>query len=121
MVLIFIKYILVGGSTALLELLLFLGLRRGIGFDVASANILAMGVATGANFLINRNWSFRSKGKISRSFILYISLILFNMVFTTWMITVLVSWGILDFWAKFFMMGAATVWNFLLYRKVIFK
>ncbi|MGI1659694.1 MAG: GtrA family protein [Desulfitobacterium sp.] len=117
---IFIKYLIVGGSTALLELLIFLGLRRVMDFDVVSANVLAIGIATGCNFLMNRNWSFRSSTRVSRSFSLYISLILFNMVFTTWMITLLVSWGVLDFWAKFFMMGAATVWNFLLYRKVIF-
>ncbi|MEM5817837.1 putative flippase GtrA [Desulfitobacterium sp. LBE] len=117
---IFFKYIIVGGSTALLELLLFLGLRRGVGFDLASANILAMGIATGVNFLMNRNWSFRSSTRVSRSFVLYISLILFNMVFTTWLIALLVSWGVSDFWAKFMMMAAATLWNFALYRKVIF-
>jgi len=88
--------------------------------DVAPANIIAMGVATGVNFLMNRNWSFRSSTRISRSFVLYISLILFNMIFTTWMITLLVSWGLIDFWAKFVMMAAATIWNFILYRKVIF-
>ncbi|MEA5025555.1 GtrA family protein [Desulfitobacterium hafniense] len=117
---IFFKYVIVGGSTALLELLLFLGLRRGVGFDLASANILAMGIATGVNFLMNRNWSFRSSTRVSRSFVLYISLILFNMVFTTWLIALLVSWGVSDFWAKFMMMAAATLWNFALYRKVIF-
>ncbi|MEL1134307.1 GtrA family protein [Desulfitobacterium sp. THU1] len=109
-----------GGSTALLELLIFLGLRRVMEFDVVPANILAVGIATGVNFLMNRNWSFRSNTRVSRSLLLYITLILFNMVFTTWMITLLVSWGVIDFWAKFFMMGAATVWNFLLYRKVVF-
>ena len=109
-----------GGSTALLELLLFLGLRRGIGFDLVAANIVAMGIATGCNFLLNRNWSFHSNAKVSLSLVLYLTLILFNMAFTTWMITLLVHWGVMDFWAKFFMMGAATVWNYLLYRKVIF-
>ncbi|WP_083838556.1 GtrA family protein [Desulfitobacterium dehalogenans] len=111
---------MVGGSTALLELLLFLGLRRGIGVDVISANIIAMGVATGVNFLMNRNWSFRSSAKLGRSFILYVSLIGFNMIVTTWMITLLMSWGVVDFWAKFFVMGAAAAWNFILYRKVVF-
>mgnify|MGYP003906774525 FL=1 len=78
---ILIRYLIVGGSTALLELLLFLCLHRILGLAIAGANISAMVVATGVNFLFNRNWSFRSKGKISQSFILYISLILFNMVF----------------------------------------
>ncbi|AGA69130.1 putative membrane protein [Desulfitobacterium dichloroeliminans LMG P-21439] len=91
-----------------------------MGFDVVSANVIAIGIATGVNFLMNRNWSFSSSARVSRSLCLYLSLILFNMVFTTWMITLLVGWGVMDFWAKFYMMGAATVWNFLLYRKVIF-
>jgi len=95
-------------------------LHRILGLAIAGANISAMVVATGVNFLFNRNWSFRSKGKISQSFILYISLILFNMVFTTWLITVLAGWGMADYIAKVLVMGAATLWNFLLYKKVIF-
>ena len=96
-------------------------LRRGLAFHVVLANVLAMGTATGVNYYLNRIWSFNSKAKVGRSLVLYLSLILFNMFFTSFMINLLVSWGMMDFWAKFLMMGLATLWNYIIYRQVIFK
>jgi len=96
-------------------------LRRGLAFHVVLANVLAMGTATSVNYYLNRIWSFNSKAKVGRSLTLYLSLILFNMFFTSFMINLLVSWGMMDFWAKFLMMGLATLWNYIIYRQVIFK
>lgn len=96
-------------------------LRRGLAFHVVLANVLAMGTATGVNYYLNRIWSFNSKAKVGRSLVLYLSLILLNMFFTSIMINLLVSWGMMDFWAKFLMMGLATLWNYIVYRQVIFK
>lgn len=96
-------------------------LRRGLAFHVVLANVLAMGTATGVNYYLNRIWSFNSKVKVGRSLALYLSLIVFNMFFTSIMINLLVSWGMMDFWAKFLMMGLATLWNYIVYRQVIFK
>ena len=118
---ILIKYLLVGGVTALLEFTAFLFLRRILYISVPMANIIAMATATCVNYLLNRNWSFQSSSKISRSLSLYIMLIGFNLFFTTFMITLMVSWGVADWLAKFIMMAASTTWNFMLYRTVIFK
>ena len=93
----FMKYLLVGGSTALIELTLYTLFRRVIHLELAVSNISATVCATTFNFIVNRGWSFKAASNLSRSLVMYLLLFCF--------IT----------------MGIVTMWNFVLYRKVIFK
>ncbi|WP_238884722.1 GtrA family protein [Clostridium sp. YIM B02551] len=115
------KYLLVGGSTALFELLLYTFFRKIIYLDLLISNISAVFIATVFNFIINRGWAFKNSSNIYRSIVLYIILFIANTTFSTNAIAFMVSLGVLDIIAKFITMCMITLWNFILYRKVIFK
>lgn len=117
----FIKYILVGGSTAAFELGVFTILRRAAHMDVAPANVIAVIMSTSLNFALNRGWAFKAASNLSRSIILYLILFFFNMTFTTSAISIMVGWNVPDIFAKLITMGMVTIWNYVIYRKIIFK
>ncbi|MDP4178851.1 MAG: GtrA family protein [Bacillota bacterium] len=117
----FIKYILVGGSTAAVELLLYTLFRRILGINLNLSNISAVIIATLLNFIINRGWSFKSSSNFIRSLILYIILFCLNTTFSTNAISFMVKYGMIDIVAKVITMCMITAWNFVLYRKIVFK
>ncbi len=116
----FVKYLVVGGSTALCEVLLFTLLVRVIQLRLDLSNIAAVVLAAILNFFLNKVWAFQSRAEVNRSLVLYIMLFLFNLFFSTYFIYTLVRWGLLDIIAKLISMALITVWNFMLYRQVIF-
>lgn len=116
-----VKYLLVGGSTAAFELILYAFLRKIVCLDIAVSNITAVIVATTFNFIINRSWSFKVTSNMFRSMILYTILFFMNMFFSTNAIIFMSGLKILDVYAKFITMCMITMWNFVLYRNVIFK
>lgn len=116
----FIKYLFVGGFTAFFELLLYAFLRNVVYLNLTLSNITAVVIATAINFLVNRGWSFKSSSNLSRSLILYLILFSFNTIFSTFTIAFMVKLKILDILAKFITICFITVWNFIIYRKMIF-
>lgn len=115
------KYLFVGGSSALLELILFQVLYAVCGWQIAVSNVCAVVVATAYNFLLNRSWAFEQSGNPTRSVILYLLLFAFNTTFSTTAISVLVAHGAPSVAAKLFTQVCIVLWNYVLYRKVIFK
>lgn len=116
-----IRYLLVGAVTAITELLVFALLVRVIKLMLAPSNIIATVIATILNFTLNKEWSFRNRSSITRSLILYLLLFTCNIVLSTNVIDFMVKFGVLDIYAKFMTMALITLWNFVLYRKVVFK
>lgn len=117
----FFKYLLVGGSTAVLELAVFTFLRKVVYLDITISNVTAAVLATFLNFLINRGWSFKAASNLYRSMVFYIILFCVNTFFSTNFIKLMVSINVPDIFAKFITMCMITLWNFVLYRKVVFK
>ena len=116
-----VSYLLVGGSSALIELVLFQGLYAMVHLGVAPANIIAVIASTVFNFTVNRSVTFKSTGNPVRSLVLYLILFAFNMTFSPLAISWLVGFGVHSILAKLATMVCITLWNFVLYRKVIFK
>lgn len=114
-------YLLVGGGTALLEILVFSVLLRVFGTNLVVANIVAVCIATATNFILNGTVTFRSSGNIIRSIVLYILLFLFNMAFSTATISLLSKFGVTEEIAKVCTMICIVIWNYLLYKKVVFR
>lgn len=115
-----IKYLVVGGSSAAIELVLFQLFSAGFGVAVAYANIAAVVISTVFNFLVNRNVTFKSTANPARSLVLYLLLFAFNTTFSTTVIAFAASYGVYPLAAKLFTMACIVLWNFVLYRKVIF-
>ena len=115
------RYLLVGVSTALIELGLFSIIYYLFGNNAPFSNVIAVLIATTYNFTLNRKFSFKSSNNIKRSLVLYLCLFVFNTAFTTVATTLLIYVGILAPLAKIITMACVTLWNFALYNKVIFK
>ncbi|MBQ9020487.1 MAG: GtrA family protein [Eggerthellaceae bacterium] len=115
-----VKYLAVGAGTALFELALFQGLFSFTPLGVEMSNIVAVLVATAANFLLNRNVTFKSTSNPVRSLVLYVLLFAFNLTFSTLVISWLVGIGCHSAVAKVATQACIVLWNFVIYRKIIF-
>lgn len=115
------RYLLIGGSSALVELLLFQGLLVMTPFSIAPSNVIAVVCATAYNFLLNRSFTFKSTSNPLRSLILYLLLFVANTTFSTLFIQWVTDLGGSPVVAKLFTMACIMLWNFVLYRKLIFK
>lgn len=114
------SYIVVGMGTALLELGLF-QLLLWLGVGVVISNVVATVVATGTNFLLNRNVTFQSASNPIRSALLYTLLFICNMAISSLVVSALIDDGVPSALAKGCMQLCVAVWNFVIYRKIIFK
>jgi putative flippase GtrA len=119
----FIKYALVGGSSAAMEYgLLNLGVRV-FKLETWVANFMAYIVIFVFNYLLNRFWSFQSKENIGKQLLMYGILFVFNITIPN---GILFNWLVYDQkWdyniAKTLVIGCVVTWNFILYKKVIYK
>ena len=113
-------YLAVGLASALIDFVAFEILYSVFGVDVALANPLAIVISMVFNFSANRNATFKSASSPLRSAFLYALLFAFNTVITTLAIAAMVSAGLHSAIAKVIMQACAAVWNFFIYRFVIF-
>lgn len=116
-----IKYLVVGGGTALLELGFYSLFFYILHWSIPVANVLAVLVATLTNFLVNRSWAFKSSKNIVYSMVLYILLFAANLFITTTIISFGTAAGLPSAGVKLATQVLVATWNFFLYRYVIFK
>lgn len=114
-----VRYLLVGGGSAAIDIGLFQALYS-FGIAVALANAVSLSISTVFNFLMNRNITFKSAANPMRSAIAYLLLLVFNMLFSSLAITILIDIGLHSLPAKLAALACTTSWNFVLYRKVVF-
>ena len=114
------RYLLVGGSSAALEIAIFWILSNPMHLDVKISNVIAVVIATICNFAMNRAWTFNATSHVMRSAVLYLTLWSLNLVFTTTTIALAASHGFNPTLVKLGTMAMVTLWNFQLFRKVIF-
>lgn len=114
------RYLLVGGSSAAIELAIFWVLANPAGLDVRVSNVIAVVLATVFNFATNRRWTFNSSSHWMRSAVLYLILWSLNLAFTTSVIGFADGQGFNATLAKLGTMAAVVTWNFWLFRKVVF-
>lgn len=118
-----LRYIVGGGTSFLVEFSIFNAL-----FYV---NIVGAGVASGLSFcvglvsslIINKLWVFedrQSRWSLKQT-AMFIGLGVFNLVFTSFAVEMMVAVGILGFLAKIIMMVSVAVWNYVIMKSVIFK
>ena len=115
-----VRYVLVGGTSAALELGIFWSLTNLAHVNVSIGNIIAVFIATVFNFLMNRAWTFNPSSNMLRSAVLYVLIWSINLTFTTTVITIAAAHGFNPTLVKVGTMGTVTLWNFYLFRKVVF-
>lgn len=120
----FLRYLTVGGISFCTEYGLFnlLTLAWAEELRPVIANIPAMMAGFLISFTLNRFWSFRSKTGLLRQLGLYSVLFLINLGLSSLLLHLLSEELTLSpRLAKLFIMGAVVLWNFILYRKIIYK
>lgn len=91
-------------------------------YCILLANAIAYVVVFWFNFLVNRIWSFKSKVNIFKQLRQYGALFIFNLIAISalmWFLTDKI--GIISKISKILVMGLVVCWNFILYKKVIYK
>lgn len=118
----FKKYLLTGILSFGLEYTIFVTIYKIIGLWYITANTITYVIVFWFNFLMNRFWSFESKGNLRRQLYLYSILFVSNLVAITALMFVLSDiFGITPLISKVLVMGAVVSWNFVLYKKVIYR
>lgn len=130
----FIRYILIGGSSVIVDfavfevLLLLLGKDNTITLFSAViepekiANTIAVITGFIYSFILNRTWAFKSKDNILRQLILMIILLIINTLISNEAISFMGrSIGIPFVIGKPVMQVLVAVWNYFIYDKIIYR
>lgn len=118
----FKRYIAIGVLSFILEYGLFLALYKVVELWYVTANFLVYFAAFWFNFILNRVWTFGSKDSLRKQLVLYGILFSFNMLIITVLIVLFSDTvGFSPPLSKVIVMGIIVPWNFIIYKKVIYK
>lgn len=118
------KYLIVGVTAFATEYLTFLLLYKALSVQVYVANSLSFCCGLLVSFFLNRRWTFKTtafKLRGHHQFAIYSTLALFNLLMTNVIIGVLKHQGLTPLVGKVVAMMAIVVWNFIIFRLVIFR
>lgn len=119
-----VRYLSVGGTSALLEYSCFLLLFSFTPIGVVPSNIISFLLGLTFTFLMHRYWTFKGQQAHAahHQFVAYATLALTNVVATSLVIALLVhGLHVLPFIAKLACMAMVALWNYLLLNRIIFK
>lgn len=115
-----LKYLITGGSAALVEFGLFILLVH-TGLPLVLSNVISFSAGFITSFLMNRQWVFKANGRTVRQLSLYGILAAANVVLSSSIIYILTSHAsVIPSIAKVMTMGLIVLWNYILFSKVIF-
>lgn len=117
-----VRYLITGVSAFIAEYLIYMFLFKVLKIDYAISMSIAFTIMFVVTFIVSRKWTFESTGNARRQFALYLLLFLFNLAFGNYvMMRLLVGAGVPESIAPFIKTAMITMWNFLLYKYVIYK
>lgn len=117
----FIRYVAVGLLAAGFEYGITVGFTEllGIWYILSSSAGYTAGFVI--SFILNRNWSFKSKGNVVRQLLLYFLLFLINLALSNLLLYLFTSIiGLIYLVSKLLVMGMVVLWNFYIYKRVIY-
>lgn len=117
------KYLISGFTAFGIEYSLYLLLISLLDVYYVLASVIVYSIVFWFSFLINRIWTFKSKGPIHHQLFKYSLLFTFNLIFSNIVLMYLLTdfLGISLYLSPFIKMGFVVCWNFLFYKFVIFK
>jgi putative flippase GtrA len=116
------RYLIVGFSTVGLEIIDIRILTKYIGLWYLYSNTIAYTISFIFNFFLNRNWSFKSKGNLAYQLATYGILFFINLFLSNAMMYLFTSvFNIYYMISKVISIGVIVMWNFVLYKKIIYK
>lgn len=116
------RYLITGFSSAAIELTLLFVFIDIAKLSIIVSNSIALTIVFWFNFLMNRIWSFKSTANLKKQLAMYLILFVFNLGASDLIMYLLTTRLSLQYLlAKVFAIGAVVTWNFLLYKKVIYR
>ena len=118
------RYLVAGGSAFATEYGMFLVLYQLLGVQVYVANSVSFCCGLAVSFSLNRLWAFRAasfKLRGHHQFLIYTSLAVFNLIMINVIVGILKSQGLNPLVGKVVAMCVIVVWNFLIFKRIIFK
>jgi putative flippase GtrA len=117
----FIKYVAVGGASALLEFTLFNALYSGAGLPTLGANSIAIAVTLVFHFNLQKRWTFRDSQSIRRQLPRYLTMIAVAAVLNNVLVYLFIDIMLLPpALAKLAQIGLLFGWTFTVSRLVVF-
>lgn len=117
-----IRYLAVGGASALIEAILFYSLNSLLGLEVMASNILAVSTVTLLGFLGQKRFTFRSDGHLTSQALLYLVQLTINFLLSNAMIFIFVhSMNLIALHAKLLQLGLCLIFNFSFSKFVVFR
>lgn len=115
------RYLLIGGSTFLLDILILFTLHSKLDVKIATATSLAYWISITYNFLLNRFWTFSisEKDDLQKHITSYFLLLVFNYFFTVISVSFM-SHYFSYMLAKAFSVIIQMTWTYYLYKRYIF-
>jgi len=118
----FTKYVATGLMSVTIEYSLFRLMLDILEIHYLIANTIAYIIVFWFGFLMYKFWVFKSRGNTRRQLILYLVLFTINIGALNGLMYVLSGIvGIPPEFSKIMAMGSVVLWNFIIYRKVIYK
>lgn len=127
-----LKFVLIGGFNTALDFAILFGLKF-FGVPELVANGLSTGTTFIISFILNKKITFKSTGKtrqqLAHEMILFTAVTLFGL----WVIQTFIIWALKPiflpilsenlalFLAKIIATTFSMIWNFILYKKIVFK
>ncbi len=119
-----IKFIVTGGLAFGADYFLLLFLHYQLDLSIKLASVTSYTTAFLLSFVLQKYWTFNSTGqakKTSLQLTINLALAGFNMVFATYATAYFVDNGILPAIIRPIIFGLIMIWNFIIYKKIIFR
>ena len=118
-----IRYLVTGFTAFGIEYAMYVFLLKVVGLHYILASVIVYALVFWFSFIVNRIWSFKSKGNISKQLLQYGLLFSFNLVVSNIFIMKLLTdvIGLDPLISPFIKMAFVVSWNFLIYKYIIYK
>lgn len=118
----FRRYVIVGLASFVLEYGLFALCLKGLGWSYLAANTLVYPVVCLVNFALNRQWTFAASGNVLAQALRYLALLAFNLVAGNAVLYLLCDGlGVDALIAKIAVMALIVLWNFGIYKWLVYR
>ena len=117
----FVRYVVVGGMSALIEFALFGLLYQVLDWPLLQANMGALSVALVFNFAAHRSWTFRVRGRFFAQLRFYAIMQGVSALLNNALVYVMIGgWGWNPQLAKAIQIALVFVWNFSFSKLMVF-
>lgn len=120
-----LRYFIAGGTAFVSDYGTFLIWHYAVGLSVRLSSAISFLTGLVVSYLLQKYWVFEVKHQTNdfkrKETYLYVALAVFNLLISVYGVTYLKNIGLPAYLAKLLVIVAIMIWNYVLYKKVIFS